>query len=187
MSTSATDLANAIIDRARHMIVSPVSEWDRVERDTATIAGLYKNYAVILAAIPALATFIGGLFRGGPFGAILVGSAGGYLLTLGATAALAFIADFLAPQFKGTSNQINAFKLVVYSATPGWVAGVFTLLGALGSLVTLAGGLYSLYVFYLGAPKLLKIPQDKAGIFTVIIAVTGALAMMIIGKVLPLG
>ena len=185
MTSAAPNRINIIIDRARHIIVSPASEWDRVLRDTATIAGLYKNYALIVAAIPAVFTFLSLVTT--PFAIALGVAAKAYLLSLAGTAALAFIADFLAPQFKGAANQINAFKLVIFSATPAWVAGVFVVIPVIGGILSFAGALYSLYVLYLGVPKLLKVPQEKAGIFTVIIAVVGAIAMMVVSKVFTFG
>ena len=38
-------------------------------------------------------------------------------------------------------------------------------------------GLYSFYLFYLGAPKLLKTPQDKTVIFTAVVTVITMIAM----------
>jgi hypothetical protein len=78
-----------------------------------------------------------------------------------------FVADFLAPQFGGKSDQISAFKLIVYSVTPVWLVGVLSLLPALSGLGLLALA-YTVYLIYLGAPKLMKVPQDKVGGYTAV-------------------
>ena len=90
-----------------------------------------------------------------------------YILSLFATAALALSVDMLVPQFKGVQNQVQAFKLAIYSATPGWIAGVLFLLPQLRSIAGLVG-LYGIYLFYVGVSKLMKVPQNNAVILTVI-------------------
>jgi hypothetical protein len=79
---------------------------------------------------------------------------------------LTFIADFLAPRFDGVSNRANAFKLVAYSYTARWLAGIFGLIPALFIFSFL--GLYSLYLIYAGATPLMKVPQEKAVGYTVV-------------------
>ncbi|MCC7035753.1 MAG: YIP1 family protein, partial [Alphaproteobacteria bacterium] len=76
--------------------------------------------------------------------------------------------DFLAPKFKGTSNQISAFQLAIYSATPAWVSGLFLIVPIIGPILMLVGVVYSLYLFFLGVPKLMKCPKDQAVVFTVV-------------------
>jgi hypothetical protein len=85
---------------------------------------------------------------------------------------IAFIIDALAPSFGATKNQLQALKLVVYSYTAVWVAGIATIIPILGGLVVLAGFIYTLYTLYLGLPKLMKSPADKTvGYFVVSIVV----------------
>lgn len=159
---------NSIINRVRNLITKPDAEWNVIANESATIQGLYKNYAMILAAIPAVMGFLAVVMRApSAIGSALLILIGGYILSLFGIAALAFVVDFLAPKFKGTSNQVNAFKLAIYSATTQWVAGIFLILGTLGSIFVLIGAIYSLYLFFLGVPKLMKCPKDQAGIFTV--------------------
>jgi peptidoglycan biosynthesis protein MviN/MurJ (putative lipid II flippase) len=81
---------------------------------------------------------------------------------------IAFIIDALAPSFGAEKNQIQAMKLVGYSYTASWVAGIFLIIPFLGGLIAMLGGLYSLYLMYLGLPKLMKSPEDKTmGYFVV--------------------
>jgi hypothetical protein len=54
----------------------------------------------------------------------------------------------------------RAVQLVAYSYTPAWVAGILSLVPALGVLV-FVGGLYGLNLMYLGLPQMMKTPQDK--------------------------
>src|SRR6185369_13148047 len=67
--------------------------------------------------------------------------------------------DALAPTFGGRKDFIRAFKVAAYAPTAIWVAGVFSLLPVLSALTIL--GLYSLYLFYLGLPALMRTPPEK--------------------------
>ena len=67
------------------------------------------------------------------------------------------------------------------SATAGWVAAIFNLIPGLGFLSIL--GLYSLYLLYLGLPILMKVPEDKSVVYTIVIVVVGAVAGFILSVV----
>ena len=74
---------------------------------------------------------------------------------------MAWVINALAPQFGATQDMSQAIKLSAYSATAGWVAGIFYLIPSLWILAAI-GGLYSLYLFYVRIPILMKAPPDKA-------------------------
>jgi hypothetical protein len=80
---------------------------------------------------------------------------------------LGLIIDLLAPLFGGRRDFEEAFKLAVYSFTPLWLAGIFLLLPGLRFL--LLTGAYGIYLFWLGMPRLTKVPEGQAVNFTVII------------------
>ena len=75
---------------------------------------------------------------------------------------IAFIIDALAPTFGGQKSSLQAFKIAVYTYTPVWVAGIFQIIPFLGSLIMLLGGLYAIYLLYLGLPRVMKSPEDKS-------------------------
>src|SRR3546814_9135970 len=55
--------------------------------------------------------------------------------------------------------------------TAAWVAGIATIVPWLGWLVVLAGGIYSIYLLYLGLPHTMKCPPEKAAGYTVVTAI----------------
>lgn len=180
-----------LVERVQAILLKPKDTWPVIESETGDIPSIYKNYLVYLAAIPALATFIGlSLIGVGGFGfsfrvPILTGLVNlivGYALSLAMVYVLALIADALAPTFGGQKNMLNAFKLVAYGATAGMVGGIFGLLPAL-SMLGLLAGLYSIYLLYTGIPVLMKAPQEKAAGYTAVLVVCGIVAGMIMGAV----
>jgi Yip1 domain len=177
---------NALLARVTGMLTSPSSEWPRVAAEPTTAADLYRQYILILAALPALAGFIKMSFVGVhvPFmGTIHVGAGTGlkstlvsYGLTLAAVYLMALLVNTLAPTFGGEKNSLQALKTVAYAYTASWVASVAQLLPWIGVLITLAGGVYSIYLLYLGLPHTMKCPVAKAKGYT---AVTIVVALLV--------
>jgi hypothetical protein len=101
-----------------------------------------------------------------------------YLLTLVVVYVLVLIIDALAPSFDGTKSQIQALNVAAYSATAGWLAGIFAVIPWLGILGIL--GLYSLYLLYLGLPVLMKAPKERALGYTVVVIAAAVVLMVIV-------
>ncbi len=178
-----------LVERAKAIILSPGTEWPVIANEPNDARDLFVNYVAILAAIPAVCGFIGtalvgismtgvDTFRVG-IGAALVSAIVGYVLAFVGVFVLALIVDALAPSFGGSKGMDNALKLVAYSATPSWLCGVFSLIPALGFLAIL--GLYSLYLFYVGLPVLMKSPKEKTLLYAVAVLVVGIVISLIIG------
>src|SRR3546814_4956515 len=81
-----------------------------------------------------------------------------YVLSLVMLYVVALIINALAPTFGGQKDQLQAVKVIGYAWTAAWVAGIATIVPWLGWLVVLAGGIYSIYLLYLGLPHTMKCP-----------------------------
>ncbi len=66
------------------------------------------------------------------------------------------------------------------SRHPGWLAS-HRFVPWIGALVALAGGIYSIYLFYLGLPTLMKCPQDQAIGYTVVCIIVAIVIGAVIG------
>jgi hypothetical protein len=182
-----------IVSRVKAILMTPKTEWPIIAGETTTIADLYKNYIILLAAIPAVAGFIKMSIVGTtiPFaGTFRVGIMSGlttaiitYVLSLVAIFIVALIIDALAPTFGAVKDQMQALKTAAYAYTAYWVASVAQIVPALGVLIVLAGGLYSLYLLYLGLPSTMKAPADKAMPYTAVIVVCTLVIMLLLGVV----
>ncbi|MEQ1549225.1 MAG: Yip1 family protein [Chakrabartia sp.] len=179
-----------LITRVKNILLQPKAEWDVIDGEAADIGGLYKNYIMILAAIPPLATMIHGLaFGHSMFGITyrpsIMGAVGTaittYIVSLIGVFVLALVIDGLAPSFGAAKNRDQAFKVAAYTGTASWVAGIFGLIPGLGFLGIL--GLYSLYLLYLGLPKLMKVPDDKAMGYTVVSVIAAAVLFFIMAAI----
>ena len=191
-----------LVDRVKNILLSPKTEWPVIEQEQTDVKTLYLGYIMILAAIPAIATIISSLLIGGMVGAVAgraglgAGMTGGfaighalvsYIITLVVIFVVALIVDALAPTFGGTKSQINALKLVAYSATAGWIASIATIIPILGWIVAIIGSLYGIYLLYLGLPVLMKCPQDKAVVYLVVVVIVYLVLSWILSAILLAG
>ena len=182
----------AIVERVKNICLKPNAEWPVIAAETTTTKDLIVGYVVPLAAIGPIAAFVGGtvIGRSLPFiGSYHVPMVAGltlaiftYIMAIVGIFVLSFIINALAPSFGGEKNSAQALKVAVYSYTPMWVAGVLNLLTALG-LLAIVAGCYGLYLLYLGLPRLMKAPQEKAVGYTVVVVVCAIVLSAIIAAV----
>lgn len=178
-----------IVTRAKNLILTPKTEWAIIASEPADTKEIFTGYVMLLAAIPAICGFIGltlflGLFSGGfrLVPGFFVSTIVSYVLSIGAVFVVSKIIPILAPKFGGTDSEMAALKLAAYAPTASWLAGVFLLLPAVGFLGGLLG-LYSIYLYYLGAMAVVKVPQDKAIVFTVVLFLVALVIFVVIGAV----
>ena len=164
----------SLVDRVKNIIISPSTEWARIDAEPATVASLFTGYAMILAAIGPVASLIGLALVGFPMGYAIANAVVSYIVALAVVFVVSLIIDALAPSFGGTKNQVQATKVAVYSATPVWLVGIlavipqlFLLMGLL-ALVALA---YGVYLMFLGLPRLMRVAADKAVVYVVVVVV----------------
>jgi hypothetical protein len=180
-----------LVERAKGILVSPKTEWAKIEGEPGGVAYLFTNYVAILAAIPPVCTFIGHLIFGvsAPgvatvrvgLAAGLIGAIVQYALAFVMVYLIALAADALAPTFGGRKDQPSALKLAVYSMTPVWLVGVFSLIPALRILGVLA--LYSVYLLWVGAPTLMKTPNDRSVPYVAAVVLCGLVLGFVIAAV----
>jgi len=181
-----------LIKRVQGIILKPQEEWAKIKDEPTTVPQLFTQYAVILAAIPAVAMFIGMALLGFriPFsgaswtGRGLMYAIFSYILGLVSVYVFGSVINALAPNFASTQNLPTAMKLAVFSMTPAWLAGVFYIIPALGVLAVL-GSLYGIYILYLGfTHPLMGTPKEKVITYLVVSAVVMFVLMFVVSALL---
>ena len=166
-----------IVERIKAILTTPKTEWPVAAAEPASVQGLYTGYIAIVAALPIIAGFIkGSLIGTSMFGITVRDSFGGgitrmvlgYLLSLVVVYLVALIINALAPSFGAQKDMTQALKTVAYSWTAYWITGIAVIVPWLGMLILLAGGIYSIYLLYLGLPHTMKCPPEKAGGYTAV-------------------
>jgi hypothetical protein len=184
---------NKVIQRARSLLVSPRTEWPVIAAEPATVTDLYRDYILIVAAIPPICEFVKvsllgyawhgfRVYRRG-MGAGLAAAIVEYVISLLAVYVLAVIIESLAPNFGGQPNRVQALKVAGYSYTASWVAGFAQILPGLYALFALAGAIYSIFLLYLGLPSTMKVVPEQAGGYTAVIAIIALVVSWVIALI----
>lgn len=171
----SVDAEPSLVERAKAIILKPKLEWPIINRELTSSGEIFTRCVIPLAAIGPVAQFAGSqIFGYSALGftyrpSMMAGlsmAVTGFVLSLIGLFVITFIADKLASKFGGVSNSRNAFKLVAYSMTASWIAGIFQLVPSLSFLAIL--GFYSFYLFFVGAEPLMKVPADKGLTYTIV-------------------
>jgi Yip1 domain len=191
MTAEPTGGATGIVGRAKNILLQPKAEWERIAGEPADIGKLYIGYVLPLAAVAAIAGFIGAtMFGYGAFGVhyrlpLVTGLTMGIVQVVSGVIGvflLAIIANALAPNFGSQQDQGRAHKLAAYGSTAGFLAGVFAIYPPLAMLGIL--GLYTLFLLYQGLPVMMKTPDDKRIGYLVTIIIVGIVIGVVLSVVL---
>ncbi len=156
-----------IIERIKNILLSPKTEWDVINQEEETLNNIAVKYVLIIALIPSIATAIGySNFTIEIMGQKISTNVSpislflkNYITSIISFYICTYVVDALASNFNSEKNINKSAQLVAYSFTASWIAGIFSLIPILSFLSIV--GLYSIYLFYIGLPKLKKTPEDK--------------------------
>jgi len=192
--TAAITGKTSIIQRVINILTKPKQEWQVILQEQPNTMKLIVGYALVLALIPAIASFI----RVGVIGTTVWGvtyrSMGGGIVQalvqlIGAGVGIylfALVIDLLASSFESEKNMGRSLQLATYSITPVWVLGILNLIGTIGSIIVFLGAVYSIYLLYLGIPVLKKTPADKVTGYLVISIIAYLIIYFVVALVLGL-
>jgi hypothetical protein len=178
-----------LIERIKTIMLAPAQAWREIVREPAGPAILLQTYVAALAAIPAVADFIGmaaigyavpgkGVVRVEVLPAFMA-ALFAYVMSFVIVSLQAIVIYALAPVYGARRDMAGAFRLAVYSFTPAWLAGIFLVVPGLHFLVIL--GLYGWYVLSTGMPLLILCPPERAVKFAGVATACGVIAALIIG------
>jgi len=178
-----------LLERIKAIMLTPATEWQKIEQEPGGIGPLFIGYVAILAAIPPIADFlclgvIGEIDANGttirmPIVTALLSSLFDYVLSFAVVYVLAYIVDMLARRFGGENDFSNALKLATYAMTPYWLAGIFLLIPGLRFLAMF--GFYGAYLVWTGLPQLMRSPPERTPAYTAaVVACAFAIYMAIV-------
>jgi hypothetical protein len=187
----------SIVQRAKNIILKPTDEWNVIASEPATIGGLFTGYAMPLALIPLASTI---LFTGllGISAADMMGFGSGMPLDLMAIAGMAIlsfivslvslfvmgtIVKLVSPSFNGTSDKVQAMKLMTYASTSTWVVALVSWIPFLGAVLGFAAIVYVVYLIYLGLNPVMGVPKEKIAGFTVVIVLIYVVVALIMSSI----
>lgn len=173
------------------IVKNPKECWDRIAAEEGREKDLLVRYFIPCA----LCLVVGQVFSwsiyglGGlgiiyrvPFFSALISSILYAALSLVMLFVLSWIASTIAPKFGGSGNSLNAFKLLGFAYAPAWASNILYVIPYLG-LITIFFALYSIYIFFMGIPKMLGVSPDRRLAFFIVFLVLGFVASLLISFV----
>lgn len=181
----------SIIDTAKQFIVNPKLEWEVAKENTSSAQQHVMGYVLPLALISAVAIFIGvGLIGYRVLGYRVQSVSGGLaqaIMTLVSILVGVYLSGFiihkLAPTFDTTVSLDKAVKLVGFSYTAMLLAGILNIFPPL-AFFTFLGGLYSLYILYLGFKPMTNVSDEKSTSYFVVSLLVIVGVYIILGAIL---
>lgn len=172
------------------LVFRPTAEWDRIAREETSVVMLLFRYILPLASLAPVATMIGmtafdrawdpvhGYLV--PSDRILATGATTYVAIVGSIFVLAAIFALIAPLFGGAREYLAALKVATYGAVPVLLCGA-TLLLPVMAVVSLIGLCHTLFLFWLGARRMLRVPATAGAEFLGITIVLLTLLSVLLG------
>ncbi len=182
-----------IIERVKNILITPKTEWEVINGESATPQSLLMSYVLPLAVIAAAGAFLQGLLFPGlsGFTFFIVTAIIAFIAQVITFYLSTYIVDALAPNF-GSEKDINkSAQLVAYSWTPSYIAGFLSFIPVIGALLSIAAWAYGIFLMYQGIGPLKKTPEDKKVVYMVIaylvIIIVYFILLAILGLVLFAG
>ena len=159
-----------LIERVKNILITPKTEWDVINGETATTQSLLMGYVLPLAIVAAVGSLLKGLLFAGAFGLkfFIISAVIAFIASVVAFYVSVIIVDMLAPSFGSEKNLGKSAQLVAYSGTPSYVGGLLSFIPVIGWLIALAAWAYGIYLMYLGIGPLKKTPEDKKVVYMIV-------------------
>jgi hypothetical protein len=179
-----------VLNHVWGLMAHPKDEWKSIKEERCTIGKCFCSHVLILAAIPAIAGYIGTTEVGWSFGAgevhkltpdsalqiaILT-----YLVMLVAVFSLGKAIHWMGQTYGSKQTLPQSIALAAYTATPLWLIGFFFLYPVLwfNMLVGLPALAYTVYLLYSGVPVMMGVTKERGFLFASAVLAVGLVMLV---------
>jgi hypothetical protein len=167
-----------VIHRVKKIMFQSHHAWDEIRSESLQEREIFLNYLIYVAAVPAVAGFLGSLFVKENFFRSLIWAFLFFGLSLGGVRVAAKVLNFWAPNFKAEHDYLSMLKLMAYSFTPIFLACIFFIIPPVHFFSVL--GIFGFYTFWIGLPKLIPCPPQELFNFRFIGVIIIAIVILIV-------
>ncbi len=173
-----------------NLLYNPEETWQAIKSKNFTIQQIYVRFLIFMALIPVAAAFIGTVYIGWQVGSeeatkltsdsALKISVAAYIGMLAGAYIFAHFIRWMAQTYGSEAKLSDCFALIVYSATPLFLASIVSVYPILwlDTLITLAALAYAVRLLFIGTPIMMNVNVEKGFMFSnSILAVAMVLAV----------
>ncbi|MDB5979245.1 MAG: yohC [Pseudomonas sp.] len=175
------------------LFTHPDREWQQIRGEKEeSIGHMYLTHTLILAAIPAVAAYIGTTQVGWVIGSrapvmlthesALWMTIMSYIAMLGGVAVMGGFIHWMARTYDASPTLARCVAFATYTATPLFIGGLAALYPHmwLGMVVGTAAVCYTVYLLYVGLPTFMNIPADEGFMFSSSVLAVGLVVLVAI-------
>lgn len=191
VSTDSSDAgARMFLKHLSGLFTDPASEWERIRDAEYTTVDSLVGHTLILALVPAVASFVGTTSIGWQVGAgeavkLTRGSAGQiamlyYVAMVVATFTMGFMIHWMSRTYGAEQPLSQCVALASYTATPLFLVGVMQLypLLWLNLVLGLPVMAYTIFLFFTGVPIVMRIEPERGFLFSSAVLAFGMIALV---------
>ena len=179
-----------VLNHVWGLFAHPKDEWKSIKGERCSVGKCFCSHVLILAAIPAIAGYIGTTQVGWSFGGfevhrLTIASATQialltYLTMLMAVFSLGFAIHWMGQTYGSKQTLPQAIALAAYSATPLWIMSFFFLYPVLwfNMLIGLPALAYTVYLLYTGVPVMMGVNQERGFLFASAVLAVGLVMLV---------
>lgn len=158
-----------IVERIRGILRNPSEEWNTIKNEEISIRDILTTYVLPLALIPTFCVAAGYLIFGIylndikqeiPLHKAAYWAAVSYIQNVIAVLVGAFVIDGLSLAFRTKKDMNASMKVIAFSYTPVWIAGIFYLIPQVNFFVA-AGWIYMMFLMYKGLNTVKDVPKER--------------------------
>ncbi|MDE1462761.1 Yip1 family protein [Spartinivicinus poritis] len=177
------------------LFAHPKEEYDLIRKETLANKKYYLLHVFILAAIPAVSSYYGATTVGWSIGTLdkviidhqsaLLMSVAGYMAILAGIVFMGLFIHWMAKTYGTKPSYTKCIVFAAYTATPIYFVGLLALypntaLYLIGSIIGVA---YTVYLLYVGLPRMMTIPEEQGFLFATSVVCVG-LVLLVTMKVI---
>ena len=172
------------------LFVNPKLEWEAIRDDKCTVGKCYAIHVLLLAAIPAIAGFIGTTQFGWQIGVgdpvkLTTQSAGliailYYFAMLVGVYSIGWMIHWMGGTYGADVPLSQCVVLAAYVATPLFLIGIMELYPVLwiNMVVGIVALAYTVYLLYTGVPIMMGVSEDRGFLFSSAVLAVGLVAFV---------
>lgn len=175
------------------LFTHPGQEWQQIRAEKEESLGhLYLTHTLILAAVPAIAAYIGttrlGWMIGDSPAVILTGDNAlwmalmSYAAMLGGVAVMGMFIHWMARTYDANPSMARCVAFATYTATPLFIGGLAAIYPHLwlGMVVGTAAICYTVYLLYVGLPTFMNVGREEGFLFASSVLAVGLVVLVAI-------